>query len=169
MVDAFARMSNITYFLLGCSSIFRQHGPKDPRVHPGHTSQAPANQRELAALCPSILHPNVRPKPCIHRRQLYEVLIFSCRTFIIEHENEELGCIAIKWCAELFRVFGRPVPIPSNLSHRSLILFHDAGVARQRQCAGGFFVRGVRAATNGFSAPHLHALPKHGQFLLRSK
>ena len=34
---------------------------------------------------------------------------FPRRSFIIEHENEELGCIAIKWCAELFRVFGRPV------------------------------------------------------------
>jgi hypothetical protein len=38
------------------------------------------------------------------------VLIELCfRSFIIEHENEELGCIAIKWCAELFRVFGRQV------------------------------------------------------------
>ena len=76
MVDAFARMSNITYFLLGCSSIFRQHGPKDPRVHPGHTSQAPANQREPSPLCAPVLHLDVTTPPLRAFVPTYSV--FTC-------------------------------------------------------------------------------------------
>lgn len=48
-------------FIPGNSAFLGKRRPENARVHFGHLAQAPANQRELAALCPSILHPNVRP------------------------------------------------------------------------------------------------------------
>jgi hypothetical protein len=94
--------------------------------------------------------------------------IISIRSFIIEHENEELGCIAIKWCAELFRVFGRQVPTPLPCRHASrLYIFlysmsstsSFVGGARPPQRARGVILRRVRAASDGFSATRAHAPP----------
>lgn len=136
-------------------------------MHLGHSTQALADKRKLAALRPSILYLDVESPP--RRLSQKKCNIFPRRSFIIEHENEELGCIAMKWCAELFRVFGRPVqllPSPPPLRHFFVMPCH-AGAPRQPERLIRVFVRRVCAAFDGSSAPHLHALSEYSRIIFR--
>ncbi len=88
--------------------------------------------------------------------------VYPRRSFIIEHENEELGCIAIKWCAELFRVFGRPVDYPQTHIGVLPLTLRFLGAVNQSELARVLIIGRVCTAIDGFSPSHLRALSEHG-------